>query len=92
MGSVEGDRNAVFPACFMTLGSSFPIIPLPLAVFVPTAERTLGQGQCLIAGRTLSKASYAMAVEQITQDDGWVTEVRCKAVSSCVTPTPTAVV
>lgn len=38
----------------------------PLAVFVPSAESSLGQGQCLIAGRTLSKASHPIAVEYIT--------------------------
>lgn len=39
----------------MTLGYIFPTVSL-LVVFVPTAGSSLGQGQCLITGRTLSKA------------------------------------
>lgn len=94
MGTVEGARNAVFPAlaCFMTLGKIFPIIFSPLSAFVPTAESSLGQGQFFIPSKTLSKASHDIAGEQITQQDSWVTEVHCKSVSTCVTPTPTAAV
>lgn len=56
-------------ACFMTLGYIFPTVSL-FVVFVPTAGSSLGQGQCLITGRTLSKASPGIAVGKITQEAG----------------------
>lgn len=54
---------------FYDPGLYFSLFPL-LVVFVPTAGSSLGQRQCLITGRTFSKASLGIAVGQITQEVG----------------------
>lgn len=92
MGTVR-ERNVVFQhwPVLWPWAILFLLFPL-LVVFVPTAGSSLGQGQCLITGRTLSKASPDIAVGQITQEVGWATEVQCKSMSSCVPTTPRVVV
>lgn len=87
------DRNIVFQhwPVLWPWAIFFILFPL-LVVFVPTAGSSLGHRQCLIIGRTFSKASPGIAVGQITQEVGWATEVRCKSVSLCVPTTPRVVI
>lgn len=76
-GPVERTRKTDFPAlaCFMTLGNSFPILFPPGKAFW---GKDLEQGlSCHQSG-----ADYPTRL---------IPEVPCKSVSSCVTPTPTAV-
>lgn len=91
-GHIKGEKCG-FPAlvCFMTLGYIFPSVSL-FVVFVLTAGSFLGQGQCLITGRTLSKASPGIVMRKISQEVGWATEVQCKSMSLGVPTTPRVVV